>query len=296
MKDILSYEEFKGEFVSELYAHIPDGAKLIVNTDGVNESVVYDDGSDNIIKPSYKLKTAYKMYKNGRDLEKMALSIADELYRATFSADCNTSEELYNKLLSKEYMLENIVIQIADKNYKEQTGKAPHINIPGTDLCAIFRVIVERREDQTLSFIVTEKLMKGAGLTIKDMYMSAMKNLLKDGFVMGVFDKLTNVPQNIDMRGISTNSGMYGASVIMFPDILEQIADDMGGDYFIFPLNVHELILVPADTDDEKERYIISMALKSMLMETNKTVDENDILSEEIFFYDKEEKKLCQAA
>lgn len=46
MKDILDYEKFKGEFVSELYTHIPDGAKLIVNTDGVNESVVYVDEND----------------------------------------------------------------------------------------------------------------------------------------------------------------------------------------------------------------------------------------------------------
>ena len=286
MKNILNYEEFKGEFVSALYVHIPDEAKLIVNTDGVNESVVYDDGNGNIVKPSYKLKTAYRMYKNGYDLEKMALSIADELYRATFSAGCNVTKELYDKFLSKEYMLENIVIQMADKNYKEQTGKAPHIDIPGTHLCAIFRVIIDRKDGQTLSFIVTKRLMENTGLTVMDMYMAAMKNLLNDGFAM------ESISGQKDMLEISTNSEMYGASVLMFPDILDQLADKMEGDYFILPLSVHELIVIPITVGDDP--YIFAKILKAMVMDVNKNANENDILSESVFIYNEKEKRIIE--
>lgn len=288
MKDILDYEKFKEKFVSELYEYVPDGVKLFVNTDGVNESVIYDDGSGNAIKPSYKLKTAYKMYESGYELERMALSIANELYKGVYSANYNLIEKQYKNLSNKEYMLANAVIQIADKNYKKEISEAPHINIPGTHLCAIFRVIADRKNGQILSFVVTKKLMENAGLTVKDMYMAAMKNLLDDGFAIEIIN------ERKDMYKISTNSEMYGASVLMFSDILDQLADKMEGDYFMLPLSVHELIIIPAAIDNNP--YMFAKILKTIVMDVNESVNENDILSESVFIYKEKEKRIIEIA
>lgn len=119
-----------------------------------------------------------------------------------------------------------------------------------------------------------------------DMYMAAMKNLLNDGFAM------VSVNGQKDMLKISTNSEMYGASVLMFPDILDQLADRMEGDYFILPSSVHELIVIPITIGDDP--YMFAKILKAMVMDVNKNVNENDILSESVFIYNEKEKRIIE--
>ena len=83
-----------------------------------------------------------------------------------------------------------------------------------------------------------------------------------------------------DMYVLSNQFGRNGASVILYPDVLKDMAEVIGGDFYVLPCSVHEVILLPVkehmDTD-----YILTM-----VREVNATqVLPEDFLSDNIYLY-----------
>ena len=82
---------------------------------------------------------------------------------------------------------------------------------------------------------------------------------------------------------VLTNSGsIYGASAVLYPNVLERIGKRMGGNFFILPSSVHETILLPDDGS-----YRVS-ELKEMVWEINRTeLMAEEWLSDTVYYYDK---------
>lgn len=57
----------------------------------------------------------------------------------------------------------------------------------------------------------------------------------------------------------------YGACCILYPKVLEQLAERVDGDYYLIPSSVHEFILLPVDQGRSAEE------LKEMIVEVNST-------------------------
>ncbi len=79
---------------------------------------------------------------------------------------------------------------------------------------------------------------------------------------------------------VATNdSGMFGAAVILQNEVLDSIAQRLGGSIYILPSSVHELIIVPTVEYDPQ-------LLKETVREVNSTVvNENDFLSDSVYVY-----------
>ncbi len=87
---------------------------------------------------------------------------------------------------------------------------------------------------------------------------------------------------DLDELYVCTNdSGMFGAAVMLMPDVVKNVADRLGGSVYILPSSIHEVIIVPKlDTYDLK-----------MLKETVKAVNETvvnacDFLSDSVYQFD----------
>ncbi len=75
---------------------------------------------------------------------------------------------------------------------------------------------------------------------------------------------------------------LFGASVLLYPHVLEETADHLGCDLFILPSSIHELILLP-DIGGYQ-----SSELLSMVKEVNATqVEAEDFLADSVYFYDR---------
>ena len=44
----------------------------------------------------------------------------------------------------------------------------------------------------------------------------------------------------------------YGACSILYPGMLEQLAERIGGDYYMIPSSVHEFLLVPREREQDR--------------------------------------------
>ena len=76
---------------------------------------------------------------------------------------------------------------------------------------------------------------------------------------------------------------------MLYPDLIQDFADAIDSSFYIIPSSIHELLLLPAEHDEE------SREIKSMIREINDTqVSEEEILSYSLYFYDREKGKIIR--
>ncbi len=89
--------------------------------------------------------------------------------------------------------------------------------------------------------------------------------------------------QKVPVMLIGSNAHkLFGASVLLYPHVLEETARNLGCDLYILPSSVHELILLP-----DIGGYQTSELL-SMVKEVNATqVEAEEFLADAVYFYDR---------
>lgn len=90
----------------------------------------------------------------------------------------------------------------------------------------------------------------------------------------------------IPMKILSNRKRLHGAACILYPGVLEGIAEKEGN-LFIIPSSVHETILLPDDGTNLAEE------LKGMIHEVNRThVAPEEVLSDSLYYYDLTKKEI----
>ena len=87
---------------------------------------------------------------------------------------------------------------------------------------------------------------------------------------------------------LTNDSKIYGAGVILYPDILEAVAQVTGCDLYILPNCIHETFLMPIEFDsmNSSVREKVEKHLNEMVMDNNETeLAPEEILSDHIYKY-----------
>ncbi len=92
---------------------------------------------------------------------------------------------------------------------------------------------------------------------------------------------------DLPMKVLTNNKGIHGAACILYPGVLDGVAQEMGNNFFILPSSVHEVILLP-DTGNED-----SEDLKKIISAVNTTqVAPEEVLSDTLYRYDRADKRV----
>ncbi len=77
-----------------------------------------------------------------------------------------------------------------------------------------------------------------------------------------------------------------GAAVMLYEDVLADIADEFDNNLYVLPSSIHEVFIVPDYVKGAEE-------LREIVAEANATVvKKNEILSDKVYFYEKKSGKL----
>lgn len=83
-----------------------------------------------------------------------------------------------------------------------------------------------------------------------------------------------------DMYVLSNEKGINGASCMLYPGVIKEVAEQLGSDLYVLPSSIHEIILVK---DNE---HLNKKLLREMVFDVNRTqVPEEDILSNTVYYY-----------
>ena len=137
--------------------------------------------------------------------------------------------------------------------------------------------------------IPTNKDLSGASVELVDMeniLAEMITREMPEGNIEGF-----NLKGIIPMKVLSNRRHMYGAAVMILPGVLQDIAEEMDASLYILPSSVHEVILM-TDTGQEQPQV-----LRDMVMEVNATqVLPEEILSDHVYYYDRDKKEICIVA
>jgi hypothetical protein len=114
------------------------------------------------------------------------------------------------------------------------------------DLAVLYRVMI----DESASYCVSATLLDSAGITLDELHAQALDNLGKIAEAKSMAEMLglpAELAGDCDMWVLSTNTRVHGAAVMLLSSVLERMAEHFGGDFWIIPSSVHELIAVPSD-------------------------------------------------
>lgn len=123
----------------------------------------------------------------------------------------------------------------------------------------------------------------------------AMENMLSNADAVGegdLFEKLKPDDDNENFLYILTNAnGDLGAGCILYPQLLEKIADMWEDDVIILPSSVHEMLLIRASKslkDIEELREIVQNVNQTAVLPDSP----EEYLSDNVYLYRKKERRL----
>lgn len=144
-----------------------------------------------------------------------------------------------------------------------------HMEMWGSDMMELFALSKRNTprlfpwECSGLQEVLTEAAGLDGGATVPESVMEALQ-------------------KEVPMMILSNAARLHGAACMLYPGVLVKMADRTGGDFFILPCSVHEVILLP-DTGHE---YV--GALKRIVREVNGTaMAPEEILSDSLYRYDR---------
>ncbi len=242
----------------------------------------------------------YKEFEKGSfDYGEALDKITDAALHGFDTAPAFDMESLTNYDSMKEHLSMQVV---ATERNAEMLKNIPHKEIE--DMSVVCRFIVSSDKEGIGSILVTNDVLKSMGVTEEQLFADANKYApdLRPGEIRGMADVLAEM-MGIDVSEFDDRLGsplpggdmpMYvattrdktnGAGIIAYPGFMEMAAEKIGGDFYLLPSSVHEVILVP---DRENSDY---RELENMVQEVNATqVEPKDRLSDHVYHYDSKEK------
>lgn len=171
-----------------------------------------------------------------------------------------------------------------------------HPYVPFHDLAIIFYYVFEETPLSQASIFLQKKHFELWNVDVDTVYEEALKNMkrLFPPRIITMEDKILSM---MNMQGTQEQaSNLYilehtgtvnGASALLFPGILESFSNQINGDFYLLPSSIHEIILVPAQSQEEIEHY------SELVMSANlNCVEAEDFLSNSVYYYEKATKEI----
>lgn len=299
----MDYESFKEKFVEDLKERLDEqGAdvKVSVNTiNKLNESyeAVTVTPEDSNIGVNIGIDKFYNAMENGRSYDE----VVDKAVEVVNSGITQRPDFDIDSLSDYSQMKEKLAMEVvsAEAN-KEMLETVSHQNME--DMAVVYRFVLNSDDDGGASILVTNQLLESMGVTPEQLHADAMENApqIKPAEIKGMSEVMAEMMgvEQAEMMGLypvapedekifvaTVPDKVHGAGVLAYQDFMDQAAERAGGDFYILPSSIHEVLIVP----DNGEMGLKD--LEAMVKEVNATqVASADKLTDSVYHYDSQAK------
>lgn len=293
----MEYEDFINEIVNQVSDILNKEAEVILKKITKNNNVILDGISIRkeceTISPTIYLNQYYSNYLCGDSIEDIVQQLI-ELYeqnRVQKKIDVDFFTQFEN-------VKDRIVFKLIhfEKN-KQLLEQIPHVKF--MDLAIVFYYLVESDVFENATILIHSshmdvwkkeilELFKIAKINSKNILqyqVNRIEDILKEELKDESIEE--DLDSHIPMYVLSNQIQLYGATCMIYPDVLKNISDQLQSDLFVLPSSIHELIIIPQKSDCKADE------LKELVRNTNNThVEKEEILSYNIYEYLREEEKI----
>ena len=294
--DQLSREAFYGSLREELLVRCPVGMEISFQTITRNNDVRLHGcllrRNESHIAPTLYMENFYDLYKDGLSVGETAdamlricVNSLDDVREFDFAPE---DWESVRKMIGMKVL--------GYERNPELLQRVPYIRYE--DLAVVFIFVLKEAGITGGVAVITSELSGLWGISAEELFAQARQSapVLLEPVVSNIRNMIGDCPEEVeeiiddpenavDMYILTNKSQTYGASALFYPGLLEKITDYLGGGFYILPSSVHEVILIPEAAGEPD-------ALRRMVQEVNRCeVPEDMILSDNVYYYDPEEKQ-----
>ncbi|MBO5489116.1 MAG: hypothetical protein J5972_04340 [Eubacterium sp.] len=268
--------------------------KEIQKNNGIAKNAVILKREGEVVSPTIYLDYEYELYEKGiRTAEDAVQCICDSL------DDMEKKSQQFSDVNNLfDNWQEKIVYRLISTKLNEQLLQDIP-SIPFLDLSICFYLVVDQDEKGVSSAVLTNDWLERLDTNVKELYhlaevntprlfpmkLELLSDLLIEHFEQQLPDDISTIEQ--DNFYILTNEvGVYGATVLLYQDVIADLANQEDDDLYLLPSSVHEFLVLPASQCGNIKEF------HDMVKEINhECVVKEEWLSNHAYLYKKEEKK-----
>lgn len=306
-EEMAAYAAFTDDVTEAVERMVGDSAKVIRHRVLKNNSMELDGISicETMGKaaPTFYFDLLYYEYLKGMPVEKIASKVV-----STYNENKDRFDEQWVDSFTFEGMKDSIIFRLVSAKFNSRLLEdVPHIRY--LDLAVTFHCLVQTEDGLFGSVLIHNSHLEDWKVSLKDIRDAAVRNTpvllpivkremgdMLESLIaaqMGgpspeeeeIIENIHRLQQEDNSLGrkmlvLTTENGNRGAGCILYEGVLENLAREYGGSFYILPSSVHEIIIVPNDGDKGPEE------LEEMVRQVNLcNVPEEDILSDRVYLY-----------
>ena len=234
---------------------------------------------------AFDLSDAYNRYVYAETAAKhdFIINLIDDLRMNIINNfnDLSKKAEATAKILDYSWVKEHLSLRIVP-DYSPLAIDSPYKTIAG-DMMLFAQV----RFSECEITVINNSLLTSYGISKEELFKDAIENAVKrEPAVIQSLGNVVGMKTPFETFVITNNlTGNLGAAVIAYPEVLDEVASRIGGDFYIIPSSVHECLAIPADKAEPE-------LLNEMIEEVNCSLRPGEILSTHCYYYNAVEKTL----
>ncbi len=246
--------------------------------------------------PTIYLDEAYVRFTDGEDLHTITAELKDAYLETLSMPEPQKIDFDYDKI--KDKLTVRLLEIKRNRSFLEST---PYMTV-GHGLAMVCDIKMEDGHEGSWRATVTQSMLEGQNYDKRELFMAAMDNarlidppiLVDMGQALFAHEGDNLLKRNeplppVDVSNmyiLSNEGGRLGSAALFYPETRETIADVLGESYTVLPSSQHEVLIIPDSAGIDREH------LADMVKQANESVVEpKDVLSDNIFHYDRDEKK-----
>lgn len=300
----------------------PEGIKVEMQEMGKNNGVVKQgmiiEEKGNKISPAFYLEPyLMNMEEGNHSIEETANAIY-EVYQKHHKEKSDIASAFGNV----EWVKEKIIYQLINLEKNQDILKSMPYRIIGEDLAVVCALLLKKGSSGVMTVKINREHVKLWGMNEEELWALAeintpkcfpvtmksieevMVDILKtqieaqgivfdEQVVSKLFDdeksQADTRKSHSPMYVLSNQSGIWGASVILYPGVLRESAKKLGGDLLVLPSSIHETIIVRQEDRLEYDK------MTEMVKEINqKEVLPEEVLSDSVYLYCESKDSICR--
>ncbi len=292
----MNEKEFLAVTKEELMKRFEEGTEIRLqevrkNNNVLLQGVLIQKAGSNI-SPTIYLNAFYDMYKKGMSMEEIVTRIMNAYEQGEVKN--NIDMDFFRDF---ERVKDRIVYRLinAEKNW-ELLEEIPHILFLDLAICFYYAFYSDELGEGMI--LIYNSHMEMWGINHQMLMSLAQENTPK--LFRPTFITLDAIVKNMSIEGeadpapanfyvVTNEQKMQGAACILYPELLEKVAEKMGGSFYMIPSSIHEVIVFK-DAGGEDIGY-----LQAIIREANSSqLSVEDMLSDHPYYYDRSSRKLVE--
>lgn len=284
----MNYKEFKETLKVNLEKHLAPHIEVYFdivekNNSTRKEVVTFLENGVNMM-PAIHLKELYDDFEKDNNIDRAVSFVLQTL-------DTKGSVNEVDIIGNWPDVKDKIMIRLINYEWnRDKLQDVPYKRI--LDLAAVFQIRLHQDKCGEATMRITLPMLKRWGISKDELYETALTNLKQEPYLIKdmnhiiaeILNEAAEDTDEIDVQYVLTNQErMFGAAGLLRADLLKAFADKIGGNFYILPSSVHELIFTPDNNTFSMEE------LTEMVSEINQIqVEEAERLSNNAYYYHRE--------